>query len=125
MPSPASYSFTVYQGQTWEETLIVNNPDGSPTDLTGFKARMQVREELSSADVVLELDEDSDRLVISDPVNGTITLLVDAADMADLPLAFEPQSWVYDLEIYRETPAPEYVQRILQGSVIAYPEVTR
>lgn len=125
MPSPASYAFKVYQGQTWEETLTVNNPDGTPTDLTGYKARMQIRADISDDEVIMELDDDNDRLTISSPLDGEITLLVDAADMAALPLSFEVQSWVYDLEIYRETPPPEYVQRILQGSVIAFPEVTR
>lgn len=125
MSSPATYGFTVYQGQTWEETLTVNNPDGTPTDLTGYKARMQVRADISDDDVILELDDTNGRLEITDPTAGEITLLVSAEDMAELPLAFETQAWVYDIEIYRESPPPEYVQRILQGSVVAFPEVTR
>lgn len=125
MASPAIHAFTVYQGQTWEEQLIVQNPDGTPTDLTGFKARMHVREEISSPDTILELGDADGTLVVTDAAAGEITLLVSAAATAALPLNFEPQSWVYDLEIYRESPAPEYVQRILQGFVHAVPEVTR
>lgn len=125
MAAPANYTFSVYQGQTWEEQLLVQNPDGTPTDLTGYKARMHVREEISSPDTIIELGDADSTLVVTDAAAGEITLLVSAADTAALPLNFEVQSWVYDLEIYRETPTPEYVQRILQGSVVAYPEVTR
>lgn len=125
MPSPARHTFSVYQGQTWEETLTVENADGSPMDLTGFEARMQIRADLSDTDVILELDGDNGRLEITDAANGEITLTVSAADTAGLDLAFDTQTWVYDLEVYRADPPPEYVQRILEGAVIAYPEVTR
>lgn len=126
MAAPARYTFRVYQGQTWEETITVNNPDTTtPMDLTGYTARMHVRGELADAATLLELDEDNGRLLVSDPSNGELTILVSAADMAELPLFFDIQVWVYDLEIVRASPSPEYVQRVMEGGVVAYPEVTR
>lgn len=125
MAAPATHTFSVYQGQTWEETLVVNNPDGTPMNLTGFAARMHIRAEIGDAATIMELGLANERLLVSDAAAGELTLLVSAADTAALPLNFEPQTWVYDVEIYRASPAPEYVQRILQGSINASPEVTR
>lgn len=41
--TPASFSLTVVRGATWEDDFTYTNPDGSPFDLTGYQARMQVR----------------------------------------------------------------------------------
>lgn len=125
MSSPARYTFRAYQGQTWEEAITINNPDGTPVDLTGYTARMHVRGEVSDATPILELDADNGRLLVSDPTEGTLALLVDAEDMAELPLFFDVQVWVYDIEIVRTSPAPDYVRRVMEGAVVCYPEVTR
>lgn len=126
MSRPARYTFRVYQGQTWEEPLLLKNADGTAMNLTGYLARMHVREDVASTTTILELDSDNGRLEVTDAMAGEITLSVTAADMAALPLEFDVQNWVYDLEIF--IPAgvdPEKVYRVMEGSVIAYPEVTR
>lgn len=125
MSSPARYTFRAYQGQTWEEAITINNPDGTPVDLTGYTARMHVRGDISDAEPILILDDDNGRLVVSDAAAGELTLLVAAEDMAELPLFFDVQVWVYDIEIVRVSPAPDYVRRVMEGGVVCYPEVTR
>lgn len=130
MSRPAKYSFRVYQGQTWEEPLLLKNADGTAMNLTGYQARMHVRADIADDAPLLQLDGTNGRLAVTDPVAGEITLSVTAADMAALPLGYEVQSWVYDLEIFIPEDAgpplvPEKVFRVLEGNVIAFPEVTR
>jgi hypothetical protein len=119
---PANYTLQAYQGQTWDDSIVVNQSDGTPTNLTGYSARMQIREEYSSSTTILELNAANGRLTIPTPANGTIVFNVTAADMAAISLNYEPKAYVYDLEIYT---GAGYVQRILQGVVLIWPEVTR
>lgn len=125
MATPAAHSFVVYQGQTWSDTITVKEPNGAVTNLTGFEARMHVREAVESTFSVLELTQANGRLTIPAPLTGKVVILVSAADMALLPLGFSEQVWEYDLEIYRTLPAPEYVQKILRGYIFITPEITR
>lgn len=125
MSKPGKYTFEVYQGSTWDEEIILRNADGTPMNLTGMQARMQLRPEVGSADVILDLNPTNARLTVTDAAQGRIQLLVSAADTAALPLDFETQTYVYDLELFRSTPAPEYVRKVLAGKVKCYPEVTR
>lgn len=125
MSKPGKYTFEVYQGSTWDEEIILRNADGTPMNLTGMQARMQLRPEIGSDVVILDLSPSNGRLTVVDAAQGRIHLLVSAADTAALPLDFEVQTYVYDLELFRSLPAPEYVRKVLAGKVKCFPEVTR
>lgn len=122
MASPAVYTFQIYQGQTWRNTLRLKDAAGDPIDLTDYTARMQIRETVESATFVLELTTENGRLTI-DELAGEIAVLVDADDTSaiELPLG-EPGQWVYDLEIIDSS---DVVTRVLQGAVVMHAEVTR
>lgn len=96
------------------------NPNGGqliykpPVDLTGAKARMQIRAGLGGA-LLLELTTENDGLAITGP--GTLIRTLSAAQTAAL-------TWtdgVYDLEVEY---ADGTVQRYLQGAVTVSREVT-
>lgn len=123
MSTPALYTFTLYQGQTWQNILALKDSAGVAQNLTGYTARMQIRESLDATTPVLELTTENGRLTIT-PLTGQIAILVPATVMAALDLDFETQSWVYDLEIVSSDVTP-LVTRIMQGAVIVVPEVTR
>lgn len=125
MSAPGKYNFTVYQGSTWDEEIVLRNADGTPMVLTGMQARMQLREEISSTTAILDLNDANGRLTVTDAAQGRIRLLVSAADTAALPLDFETKTYLYDLELFRPLPAPEYVRKVLAGKVKCFPEVTR
>ena len=126
MSSPQKQNFKVYQGATWEHRLLLTNaPAGTPLDLTGFQARMQMREEIGSSTSVMDLTSANGRLVITNPTEGEIRILVSAADTALLPLDGEKKTYVYDIEVFRPLPAPEFVRRVFEGKVDCFPEVTR
>jgi len=124
---PAKKNLELYQGSTWEQLVVVTTDAAGtvPMNLTGFQARMQIREEVGSPDVILDLNPSNGRIAVADGPAGTIQIAVSAADTAALPLDFEPQTYVYDLELFRSTPAPEYVRKVLVGKVKCFPEVTR
>lgn len=90
-------------------------------DLTGYTARMQVREDISSTATLLELTTANGYFAIPTPANGTININVPASVTAALPANNDYQIWAYDLEIVNGS----YVRRILTGAVLIYPEVTR
>lgn len=116
--TPGNWDFTIYQGATFRPVIRLKDGDGNPVDLTGATVRMQIRLSHASSAVLLALDEDNGRALITDPVQGTISLFVSADDTADLTF----RSGVYDLEV-------EYVDgtvdRVLQGKVKLSPEVTK
>lgn len=69
-----------YSGATLTLSFTCKDENGDPVDLTGFSARAEVRETISSDDVLLDLAP-----TIPDPTDGVI--LVDIADTetADIP----------------------------------------
>nr|WP_279088472.1 hypothetical protein [Comamonas thiooxydans] len=108
------------QGATFDKTFTWKTGTKAtavPVDLTGCKARAQIREELQSEPVLLELTTENQRIVLGGPT-GEIRFLVNATDTA----ALDWYTGVYDLEI--EFPDGKVVRR-MAGSVVVSPEVTR
>jgi hypothetical protein len=118
---PATLNITIYQGSTYQKSFQWSTGEPSaPVNLTGCKIRMQIREKYSSPDVILELNTDNGRIVITDPVLGKFAAEISAADTTELRF----KAAVYDLEV--EFPGtPPKVKRIIQGSVALSLEVTR
>lgn len=117
MTKPAKLNFTIYQGATFRKRLTWKAPDGTPIDLTGCTARMQVRPEVESPTVLLELTTANGCITLGG-VAGTIELFV--SDEASTLFTWTAGAW--DLEI--EFPGGD-VRRLAQGSISVSPEVTR
>ena len=105
--------------------LRLRNPDnpetgdpGSPLDLTGYTARMQVRGTVGSPDTLFSLTSDLGGGITIIGATGTMTLLVSDSVTA----AWTWTYGVYDLEI--ESPSGE-TTRLLKGEVEINSEVTR
>lgn len=88
-----------------------------PVDLTGFIARLQVRDKLASDTVLLELTTENSGIVI-DTALKTITLVITATATA----AFTFTSGVYSLELQN---AAGEVFPFTTGTVSVVQEVTR
>jgi hypothetical protein len=84
-------------------------------DLTGYSARLQVRESYSASSAVLSLTTGTG--ITLGGTAGTIDLLVASTATADLT----PGQYVYDLELVNGTT----VDRWLQGEFVVSAEVTR
>jgi hypothetical protein len=88
-----------------------------PVDLTGYTARMQIRETVDDEDVVLELTTENGGITLGG-TNGQITLLIDADDTAALTV----DKAVYDLELIDGS---GIVTRLVSGEITVTKEVTR
>ena len=131
------YNITCQQGSTFDLELLLqygnpdypancadpnNCPEFLPWDLTGYRARMQVRKYVDSATVMAELTTEnlsSFRITLGKPTatDGIITLFMRAEDTREIAT-----SGVYDIEIISPT---NEVDRVLQGQFTLSPEVTR
>ncbi len=125
--TPAKVNFSVYQGATWDIEIVLRNPppptgDGTPINITGKKARMQVRRKITDADPVLTIPS-TDFTITG--VQGRIFGRVSAAATAALPTGLKRQTWVYDLELFDDAVSPEVVDRVAEGKVKVFPNVTR
>lgn len=87
-----------------------------PIDLTGYTARMQIREKLSSTAVVKELTTENSGITI-DPVNYTISINISAVDTA----LFNFKTAVYSLELVKA----DVVLPFIYGVITLESEVTR
>ena len=114
------HDFTIRQGGTLALTITYKSgpSPGTPVDISGYTARMQIRATLVSTTVLLELTTENSRIVLTDPTNGVLQLQVTAADTA----ALDFDRAVYDLELISGAGA---VTPILEGIVYLSKEVTR
>ena len=111
-----TYKITCDQGATFERVITVKDSTGTPMNLTGYTARMQVRREIESSTTLVELTTQNGRITLGGAA-GTITLSMNAATTA----AIEDEG-VYDLEIISSGGA---VHRVLKGRFVLDLEVTR
>lgn len=116
MPA-ANYEIMIECGATFRLALTWHAPDGTPINLTGWSARMQIRHRRTDAIPLVSLMSPSGGIVLGGTA-GTINITITADDTADLTA----KSGVYDLELV--SPAGE-VTRLVQGPVAISPEVTR
>lgn len=106
------------QGATFQRVVTWRDKDGNLQNLTGFTARMQVRDTTDDTDgPVLILTTENSRITLGG-VSGTVALLVDATTMAAVPA----EQYVYDMELISSAGV---VTRLVQGTFVVDPEVTR
>ena len=116
-----TYRINCDQGATFERSLTIYQPavlgaSAVPVDLTGYSARMQVRPETESSEVLVELTTENGRLTLGGAA-GTIVMEIEA----DVTETFDNDG-VYDLEIYN---TDGKVYRVIKGRFVIQPEVTR
>lgn len=88
-----------------------------PKDLTGYAARMQFREAVDSADVLLALDEAAG--ITLGTTEGTIDVELTDTQTTDFPL----DAAVWNLELV--APGPGDVTRFDEGTIELSPDVNR
>jgi hypothetical protein len=107
------YNLAVDQGTTFLATIQVNDTTGSARDLSGYNGRSQLRRSyFSTSNVEFTVS-------ITSPADGEVKISLTSAQTANLRYG----RYVYDVELV-ET-ASGNVERILEGIVTVYPEVTK
>jgi hypothetical protein len=117
MSKLAKINLPLRQGATFRKRLQWKSPAGAPIDLTGCTARLQVREEVESPTVLVDLTTENGGITLGG-VDGTIDLFVSATATA----AYAWESGVHDLEI--EHPNGDVTALAYGGASLAK-EVTR
>lgn len=110
------YDITVEQGATFTLSATWKDSTGALVNLTGYSARMQIRETYESEDVILSFTSTGGSIVLGGAL-GTIVVTGSATDTAKIPMT----PAVYDLELE----SGGVVTRLLQGKATITQEVTR
>jgi hypothetical protein len=118
MQAPGKLDLECYAGATFNYDLTYLAA-GSPVDLSGYDARLQVRKSYENADAVFSLSVGSG--ITLGGTAGSIELFIDAADSAGLNVR-RVETWLYDLELEDEAGK---VTRLVEGQFRVLPEVTR
>lgn len=124
------YPFQIERGSTKVITLNYTDSNGTVIDLTNYSARMALRETPTSNTVALELHStgstgNNSGLAITGP-SGSIEIYISAADTN----ALNKDVYFYDLEIYTAADPyskgdPEYVERLMEGTIITKYNITQ
>lgn len=118
---PAFVVLTIYQGQTFNDVVTLNDDTGAPIDLSSKNARMQVRE-YRGGPLRLELTTENGRIALN--AAGEITFNVSAFDTSLITTVYDYEQWVFSLELYSGTGEDEVVETPIFGAVVFYPEIT-
>lgn len=111
------YNITCEQGASFTRTFTITGPDGAIVNLTSYTGRMQVRREIDSTTMLIELTSANGRLSIV-PLLGEISIALTPAETASIT-----RDGVYDLEIVNTISGAVY--RVLKGVFKLDKEVTR
>jgi hypothetical protein len=116
-----TYNFSFNQGATFQKQLVYRQPDGTtPVDLTGYSARMHLRTDIKSPEIVLNLTTENGGIEIA-PDIGRLTIKFTAAQTE----VIHAREYVYDIELYRQVGQEVIVTRLIEGKITLRPEVTR
>lgn len=107
----------IEQGADFFFDLTYKDDTGTPIDLTGYSARMQIREEVSSNIALVSISSATGEIVLGG-IAGTIAVHIPASVTTGLSF----NTGKYDLEL---EDSAGVVTRLIQGSVTLSPEVTR
>jgi len=115
MLKTGTYNISCPQGVTFDETFTMQQ-GGSPINLTGYSARMQIRRSYDAAPI-LTLTSPSSGITLGGAL-GTIRVQISYTTTESLASG----QYLYDLEI---TSAGDVRDRLLSGTFSVSREVTR
>lgn len=118
MQTPGVLDLRCYQGANFDYTLTWQT-GGTAVNLTGYSARMQVRDSYDAGTAIVSLTNGTG--ITLGGTAGTIEVALTATQTAALDGTPNIQA-LYDLELVS---GAGYVTRLVEGRFYIYPEVTR
>ena len=115
----AVYNTTIDQGADWYINFTYQQPAGTPVNITGYSAALQIRTSPLAKTTVLSL---TSLIAGGITITGATGLLACRATAAQTTL-IAPGRYVYDIEI--TAPSTGVVTRICEGTINVSPQVTR
>jgi hypothetical protein len=116
MALAGTYNIIADRGATFTRIITWKDANGALINLTGYTAKLQVRQTYTSTVADLELSTANGRIVLGGAA-GTIQLTAPYTAMN-----FSADQYVYDLEM---TSAASVVSRLVMGSFTLREEVTQ
>ena len=110
------YNATIDQDSIWNVTLVYNDSNDVPVNLTGYTAAMQLRQNYNSELADLTLTTANGGITITG-ATGTIAISATATQTGLLTPGF----YVYDLELT----SGSNISRLIQGQITVAEQVTR
>lgn len=117
----AKHDIVIDQGSVFEIVFTYENPEGTPVDVTGYTARMHVRERANAPTTLLTAVSGSGGQITVGGAAGTFTVRIPATTTVALPA---PMYAVYDFEIL-PAGAEASAIRLIGGIAAITAEVTR
>ena len=111
----------IEKGATYNKTWLYKDSTLQGIPLTGYEARMQVRERKDSTAFIIELTSVGGDIILEDASElGRVDVRIgaDATDLLNVSTA------TYDLELYMPADVTEVI-RLVEGAVIIKTGVTR
>ena len=113
-----TYNTTIDQGADWYINFTYEQPDGTPVNITGYSAALQIRTSPLARTAVLTLEQ-GDGIAITGA-----TGLIECHATATQTAAITNGRYAYDIEI--TSPASgNPVTRLVQGTIEVTPQTTR
>jgi hypothetical protein len=112
-----TYNTTIDQGADWFINFTYENPAGTPVNLTGATAALQIRTSPLAKTAVLTLTSAVGGGITITPLTGLIACRATATQTT----AITNGRYAYDLEITQNS----IVTRLVQGTIEVSPQVTR
>jgi hypothetical protein len=112
------YDIVADQGATLHEVAVWKDSARNVINVSGYTARMHVRDSIESANPTLSLTTENGRIVVYGS-EGRFDLTVSASDMTGISAG----KYIYDLEVI--APGTGIVTRLMMGNFVVRGEVTR
>lgn len=113
------YNTTIDQGANWYLNVTYKDPEGTPINLTGCTAALQMRTSPLARTAVLTLTSEPNGGIVITPLTGELALSATAEQTA----AITNGKYSYDLEI--TVTATGVVTRLIEGTILVSPQTTR
>ncbi len=114
-----SYNVTIDQGANWFLNINYDNPDGTPINLAGYSAALQMRSLPETPTAVLSLSSSAGGGITITAATGLVAITATATQTR----AIDEGTYYYDCEITDTFTG--VVTRLVQGQAVVTPEVTR
>ena len=108
-----NYNLVIDQGADFSNTFTVIDSTNTKRNLTGYTGKAQLRRSYASTSNV------AFTINIADPANGNVIVTLSNASTANLKYG----RYVYDLEL--TLTSANTIERVFEGIVTVYPQVTR
>lgn len=114
-----AYNVEIDQGADWFLDVNYDNPNGTPVNLTGYTAALQLRSTPADSTAVLSLTSAAGGGITITPLTGLVSIHA----TANQTTIIDEGTYYYDLEITDAYTG--VVTRLIQGQAIVSAEVTR